>query len=255
MEKENQDAFVEVFRSTIKALNDHNIRYYLSNGNLLAYERHGVGFMPWDDDIDIVVLNDTELEKIRNIQWKNYKLFLFDTKYPDKQLLESFHRSGGDINALFADITLHLHSMHPVQKGIVWKDTWWPFAEIATEEKMIDYYKNKGIEYIKIKENEIISQKIKLREADKTELDVRMPNATKRREWLNRIYPDWEENAVAFASVVMDNNETEHVVAKYDLLTGKLLEGTEEYRESNSKKKSSKKEVSYAKFFNFYKNH
>ena len=119
MEKENQDAFVEVFRSTIKALNDHNIRYYLSNGNLLAYERHGVGFMPWDDDIDIVVLDDTELEKIRNIQWKNYKLFLFDTKYPDKQLLESFHRSGGDINTLFADITLHLHSMHPVQKGMV----------------------------------------------------------------------------------------------------------------------------------------
>ena len=37
-----------------KVCREHNIRYYISDGTMLGAVRHG-GFIPWDDDLDIVM--------------------------------------------------------------------------------------------------------------------------------------------------------------------------------------------------------
>lgn len=45
---------IELLKETINILNEYNIDYFLISGTLLGQVRHN-DFIPWDDDIDIVV--------------------------------------------------------------------------------------------------------------------------------------------------------------------------------------------------------
>ena len=47
-----QKCQLEIFKQTIKVLDENNLQYYMIGGTLLGAVRHG-GFIPWDDDIDI----------------------------------------------------------------------------------------------------------------------------------------------------------------------------------------------------------
>lgn len=58
---------------------ENNLSYYLSGGTLIGAIRHK-GFIPWDDDIDLVLFRD-DFEKLRLIL-KN------QTKYPQYTLLD-----------------------------------------------------------------------------------------------------------------------------------------------------------------------
>lgn len=56
----------QLFKVLIKLLNDNNIDYCITCGTLLGYYRHNNGFIPWDDDIDICVVEKDRL-KLNNI--------------------------------------------------------------------------------------------------------------------------------------------------------------------------------------------
>jgi lipopolysaccharide cholinephosphotransferase len=45
---------IELLKITIDILNEFNINYFLISGTLLGYARHN-DFIPWDDDIDLIV--------------------------------------------------------------------------------------------------------------------------------------------------------------------------------------------------------
>lgn len=79
-----QHKLMEVMMILDKICIENNIQYMLTGGNVLGAIRHG-GFIPWDDDIDIALL-ETDYKRLIKIL-RNYK--------SDKYILQE-HRSDPD---------------------------------------------------------------------------------------------------------------------------------------------------------------
>ena len=62
---ELQKAELNVFKAFVKVCDDNNLKYYITGGSLLGSVRHK-GFIPWDDDIDIVMTRK-DYEKFKQI--------------------------------------------------------------------------------------------------------------------------------------------------------------------------------------------
>ena len=56
--KSVQNRLLEMAKATARILEKHNIPYQIAFGTLLGAVRHG-GFIPWDDDFDFLLFNDT----------------------------------------------------------------------------------------------------------------------------------------------------------------------------------------------------
>lgn len=61
--RESQLSIISVAAEFLKEIDELNIKPYLDSGNLLGYVRHN-GFIPWDDDIDFVLIR-SEYEKLK----------------------------------------------------------------------------------------------------------------------------------------------------------------------------------------------
>lgn len=57
-----QTKLLSMYKDVAAALNKHGIRFYIGYGTAIGAVRHG-GFIPWDDDIDILVWED-DLDRI-----------------------------------------------------------------------------------------------------------------------------------------------------------------------------------------------
>ena len=63
--KKIKETELEILDYFVAFCQKHNLKYYLTYGSLLGAVRHK-GIIPWDDDIDIVLMPD-EYDKLINV--------------------------------------------------------------------------------------------------------------------------------------------------------------------------------------------
>ena len=112
---ENKSDAIDLLQQIIYILNEYGIDYFLISGTLLGYVRHN-DFIPWDDDLDLVV--DIKLIK---------KLPLINKKYSEKL---NFFNHEFMVKSCFKDKVINLNAMKK------WRNTkesyFWPFIDLFT---------------------------------------------------------------------------------------------------------------------------
>ena len=123
---------VNLLKITIKILKKFNIQYFLIAGTLLGHVRHEGQFIPWDDDIDLIV-DSTILKKLPLI-YKKYK-----------NSLTLYNRDDFLIKTCFKDKVLPItnpnHARFLLNKHDVYS---WPFVDLfvyrITEEGKLNFF-------------------------------------------------------------------------------------------------------------------
>ena len=78
--KHLQEVELMILKDVVKILNEHDLKYYMYGGSLLGTIRHG-GFIPWDDDIDIILFRedfDKALEILNKELPSKYEIIQMD---------------------------------------------------------------------------------------------------------------------------------------------------------------------------------
>ncbi|MCK5295036.1 MAG: LicD family protein [Arcobacteraceae bacterium] len=90
--KKNRDDVIKLLAILVKILDKYDVKYYLDFGTLIGAIRDK-GLIPWDDDIDISLLNEADYSKIPNIlkeiekEYK-YRTYLFTFKSANKKRIQ-----------------------------------------------------------------------------------------------------------------------------------------------------------------------
>ena len=117
------DLLVELDRVCKK----YNLKYCATGGTLLGAIRHK-GFIPWDDDIDVMMLRD-DYEKLCNIAPQEFKdPYFFQTEYSDPGSLRRHaqFRNSNTTGILSTEFPLR----KPINQGI--------FLDIFPQDNVID---------------------------------------------------------------------------------------------------------------------
>ena len=96
--RRTQLELLEILKVLDGICKEHNIEWWLSSGTLLGAARHQ-GFIPWDDDIDIVMLRKDfkRFDKImRNYQSDEYVYHSMSTDVDYVYLFSKFRKRQGD---------------------------------------------------------------------------------------------------------------------------------------------------------------
>lgn len=76
--KELQKYSLDILKEVDRFCRENNIKYFLGEGTLLGAVRHN-GFIPWDDDIDILMLREDFDKFVNNFKSKDLGLEYFNT--------------------------------------------------------------------------------------------------------------------------------------------------------------------------------
>ena len=102
--RRNQLELLELLDEVARICKEHNIQWWLSSGTLLGAARHE-GFIPWDDDIDIVMLRKDFKRFDRLMRKAELKDFVYHSMTTDIDyvyLFSKFRRRRGQFIDIFA---------------------------------------------------------------------------------------------------------------------------------------------------------
>lgn len=87
--RKNQKELVEMLVDLAKICDEHKIKWWLSSGTLLGAARHE-GFIPWDDDIDIVLLRK-DFKRLQKVLHKlNSDKYIYHSMHSDIEYTNVF---------------------------------------------------------------------------------------------------------------------------------------------------------------------
>jgi len=90
-QKNIEDA-LKLLKIVVRILDNHNIKYYLDFGTLIGAMRDNA-FIPWDDDIDISLVNEEDYKKIPEILEEIKKEYGYRTYlHTFKQSIDKFFK-------------------------------------------------------------------------------------------------------------------------------------------------------------------
>ncbi len=169
-----------LFDKFIQKLDEHKINYFLIGGGLIGIFRHNNTFIPWDDDLDIGVLEE-DRDKI-------YKIINDMSQEDDRYFLEEgfIPKIGYDRN----------NKGNPIQVDLFFyknfpEQNYYHFSS----EKQRFSWKNQYITHNEIFPLNTEVFKLFLPNGDVyKEIKVKIPNKSK--EYLHRCYPKWDTNIV-----------------------------------------------------------
>lgn len=87
--REVQNELVDILLDLAEICRKHNITWWLSSGTLLGAARHG-GFIPWDDDIDIVMLPKDYRRLERILHKMESEEYVYQTMCSDIEYTNTF---------------------------------------------------------------------------------------------------------------------------------------------------------------------
>lgn len=77
---------MNLMRELQRVCDKHNLRFWLDSGSLLGAVRHK-GYIPWDDDIDVVMFREEYDRLVQIAKQEFHKPFIFQTAYTEKNFI------------------------------------------------------------------------------------------------------------------------------------------------------------------------
>lgn len=101
---------LEIFKQFISICDELNLRYFVAGGTLLGAVRHG-GFIPWDDDIDVLMPRKDYERFLREAQARLPEFYFLQTFRTDPEFPANFAKIR-DSRTTFIETSVSKHNIH-----------------------------------------------------------------------------------------------------------------------------------------------
>lgn len=108
-----QNVELDVLAETLRVLEKHNIRSFLAGGTCLGYVRHN-GFIPWDDDIDIMLFREDYEKACKVLRDELPEGYFFTNYYVEKEYPYNFAKVRKNNTAFVHGGDVHLNINHGI---------------------------------------------------------------------------------------------------------------------------------------------
>lgn len=105
-----------------KVCKDHKLQYYMYSGTLLGVVRHR-GFIPWDDDIDVIMPRD-DYEELIKLGDSFKDPYFFQTPYSDNECGYTFIKIRNSNTSAITEMFKYRHFNHGVWMSVFPLDEW-----------------------------------------------------------------------------------------------------------------------------------